>query len=413
MSRITHTELQSALKDAQGAAAYARMKAECESAVVEWRWANCIMEPYNPHDRIVMGWRAQKWLKQPDKDGFIHGLDEQQRIRVVRSKPPTSKDSKTDETFVVEAPGGAWWFSYTGDCKTAPIEISWIETDGDRWLRKLAIDYNCVREHLLHWEAGQLVRQEDRNWSGVNTQDVPKALQAQFSKQGNTTTDYEYSEDGNLQSAIEKIFSGTDPEPAFTTTKYLRLPEGVTLKTLLADAEEILVREIPPAIQKLKLSQPVYAMLLKFTGVDTDVTGYPPPLLLPTAALREKIFQDKTPAEALYFCWSIADLVGFDGVSSTACEHTELDEKLQTIFQLTINKSSSSYAQVRKMYQRVCARLNALDWSQIMPTTDDFIIFPADDHGEMDPKKDLLASVPHDKLTLLMERKRIWKMKLK
>ena len=239
-------------------------------------------------------------------------------------------------------------------------------------------------------------------------------MRAKFSKDENTTAfEYEYSEDGTLQRATEKYYRGTDPEPAFTTTKYLRLPEGVTLKTLLADAEEILVREIPPAIQKLKLSQPVYALLLKFTGVDTDVTGYPPPLLLPTAAVREKIFQDKTPAEALYFCWSIADLVGFDGVSSTACEHTELDEKLQTIFQLTINKSSSSYAQVRKMYQRVCARLNALDWSHIMPTTDDFIIFPTDDHGEMDPKKDLLASVPHDKLTLLMERKRIWKMKLK
>lgn len=108
MSRITHTELQTALKDSQGPDAYARMKAECESAVVEWRWANCIMEPFNPHDRIVMGWRAQKWLKQPDKDGFIHGLDEQKRIRVVRSKPPTAKDSGTDEIFVAAAPGGGW-----------------------------------------------------------------------------------------------------------------------------------------------------------------------------------------------------------------------------------------------------------------------------------------------------------------
>jgi hypothetical protein len=65
------------------------------------------------------------------------------------------------------------------------------------------------------------------------------------------------------------------------------------------------------------------------------------------------------------------------------------------------------------MFQRVCARLNALDWKGILKTTDDFVVFPFDTHGEMDRTMDVKASVPVEKLRVLMERGRIGRMKLR
>ena len=64
------------------------------------------------------------------------------------------------------------------------------------------------------------------------------------------------------------------------------------------------------------------------------------------------------------------------------------------------------------MFQRVCARLNALDWKGILRTTDDFVVFPFDTHGEMDGTTDVKASVPAEKLRGLMNRGRIWRMRL-
>jgi hypothetical protein len=56
------------------------------------------------------------------------------------------------------------------------------------------------------------------------------------------------------------------------------------------------------------------------------------------------------------------------------------------------------------MFQRVCVRLNALDWAGILNTTDDFIVIPFDSHCELDPNVDLKASVPRAKLQLLTDR---------
>jgi hypothetical protein len=78
-----------------------------------------------------------------------------------------------------------------------------------------------------------------------------------------------------------------------------------------------------------------------------------------------------------------------------------------------VQASPTNYGPVRKMFQRVCARLNALNWKGILKTTDDFVVIPFDTHGEFDMKSDMKACVPAERLRLLMDRGFIGRMKLK
>lgn len=93
-------------------------------------------------------------------------------------------------------------------------------------------------------------------------------------------------------------------------------------------------------------------------------------------------------------------------------ENAELDQKLKLIFQLTIQTPNSNYGPVRKMFQRVCAHLNAIDWSPILKTTDDFVVLPVDDHGEMELLKDVVACIPHATIQKLVERRFLPRIRL-
>jgi len=175
----------------------------------------------------------------------------------------------------------------------------------------------------------------------------------------------------------------------------------------------MLVAEVPKTIRAAKVRETVYALLLQFTGVDTDPGGFAPPLVLPTEGLRQRLLQEHSK-DAAYYLWAVAEWQTDPGAVTIACSNPTLDEKLHLIFQVTIvQPSPSNYGPVRKMFQRVCARLNALDWHGIVQTTDDFVVFPFDPHGEMDQNADLKASVSVDKLRLLMDRGRLGRMKLK
>ena len=57
----------------------------------------------------------------------------------------------------------------------------------------------------------------------------------------------------------------------------------------------------------------------------------------------------------------------------------------------------------REMIQAVARELNAVDWSMVMPTTDDFVVTATDSSG-LQIYDDLEASVPAEKLQLLRSR---------
>ncbi|HEY7315557.1 MAG TPA: hypothetical protein VH643_39880 [Gemmataceae bacterium] len=310
--------------------------------------------------------------------------------------------------------GGFWCIYFGTGPDKAPLGVKWFEMKDGRWLRSLEIGHNGIHEFALRWEAYRFLGYVWRIWESVSVGKARPSAVAKLREQDadQTVYSYSYAADGELERVTEeRTFADGDRLPI--EVKYQRIPKGADLKSLLQEAEDMLVAEIPKTIRAAKARQTVYGLLVQFTGVDTDPDGFAPPLFLPTEDLRRRLLEQH-PRDATWYLWAVAEWDNDPDVVALACKNSTLDEKLHLIFQLTITQPSrTNYGPVRKMFQRVCARLNALDWKGVLKTTDDFIVVPFDTHGEMDLSADLKASVPAEKLRLLIDRGRIGRMKLK
>jgi hypothetical protein len=389
---------------------YAALKRSCEAAVTEWRWATSLMLPELPHDDIVRGLKPPRWVKKPPRSGSLHGLDGDGRIRCIRSGDRTRPDTEVYEQFLIHEDNGFWCVYFDNSPRKALLALKWYEMEGDRWLRSLQIGHAGVREILLRREADRLVEVIDRSWPEVTTDNPGAAGGLKEADAEQTSYTYSYAADGGLE-RVSAQTAGAASDPPWVQVEYQRVPKGVSLDTLLRQAEDLLVAEIPWAVRAAKVRDVVYALLMQFTGVDTDLGGFAPPLFLPTEALRRRLLAEH-PRDTTWYPWAVPEWENDPGAVRVTIENPALDEKLRLIFQLTI-VPSRGYGPVRKMFQRVCARLNARSWKGILKTTDDFIVIPFDPHEELDARVDLKASVPAEKLRLLMDRAYIRKMKLK
>jgi hypothetical protein len=407
MKTVGHKGLIAMLQRFQSRKEYTALKRSCEAAVTEWRWATSLMLPELPHDDVVCGFKPPKWAKKPPRHGSLHGLDDGGVIRCIRSDERTKPDKEVYEQFLIHEGGGFWCIYFGADAKKSLLAVKWFEMQGDRWQRSLEIGPYGVCERVLRWEADRFVQYTDRIWRKVSAGNPRAAARTKLKDNDaeQTVYSYTYAADGEL----DRVTVGPDPEEV----KYQRVPKGANLKSLLQEAEDMLVAEIPRTLRAAKVRETVYSLLLQFTGVDTDLGGFAPPMLLPTENLRRRLLEEHPKDVPSYF-WAAVEWQGDPDVVELACKNPALDEKLHLIFQLTVvQPSPSNYGPVRKMFQRVCARLNALDWNGILKTTDDFIVIPFDPHGEMEPNVDLKASVPAEKLRLLMDRGRLWRFKVK
>jgi hypothetical protein len=395
--------------------AYLALKKSCRDAVVEWRWATSLMLPELPYAKEVSGISPPRWSKKQQRYGSLHGLDAAGRIVAIRGDDLTKPDETVHEQFLIHDGGGFWCVYFDAAPTKRLLGVARFDLRDGRLLRQLNIGAYNVSEITAEWESGRLVRHVHRYWEDVSMQKPQAAARAKFSKHGtqHSVYSYEYAPDGALARVTEAQYSDRDKEPWSRQTKYQRLPAGVTLETLLNEAEEALVAEIPRAVRAAKLRGTFCSLLVHYTGLDTDPGGFAPPLILVPETTRRRLFTEKSKPNALYNLWSIAELESFPDAVKVAIDNPALDEKLNLIFQLTIQGRRSNYAPVRRMFQRVCRRLNERDWKGILKTTDDFVVIPAEPHGEFDVTEDVKASVPPERIRLLMNRGYIERMKLK
>ena len=390
---------------------YAALKKSCAAAVTEWRWATSLMLPELPHDDVVRGMKPPKWVKARPRHGSLHGLDRDGRVRCIRSDDRDRPDRDVYEHFLIHEGNGFWCAFFEASPRKALLALKWYEMEGGRWLRSLQVGHSGAREIVLDWEAGRLLKVLDRSWPGASAGSLGAASAARLKEADaeQTTYTYSYGADGELERVTEQAELG-DGDPPWVQVKYQRVPEGVNLDTLLRQAEDLVVAEVPRAVRAAKVRDVVYGLLMQFTGVDTDLDGYAPPLFLPTEALRRRLAAEH-PRDMAWYPWAVPEWESDPGAGRVTWDSPALDETLHLIFQLTIVRGRG-YGPVRKMFQRACARLNARAWKGILRTTDDFIVVPFDPHGEFDARADLRASVPADRLRLLMDRGYVRRMKL-
>jgi hypothetical protein len=409
MKSVGPKELIAMLQRFQTRKQYAALKKSCEASVTEWRWATSLMLPELPYDDVVRGMKPPRWVKKQPRHGSLHGVSGDGRIRCIRGGDRARPDRDVYEQFLIHEDNGFWCIYFDASPNKALLAVKWYETEGERWLRSLQVSHSGLRECILRWEADRLVRVVDRSWPGASTSNPRAAAKLKEADAEQTTHVYSYAADGELDRVTEQTDLGDFPP--WVRVEYQRVPKGVDLDVLLRQAEDLLVAEIPRAIRAAKAREVVYGLLVQFTGVDTDLGGFAPPLFLPTEALRRRLLAGH-PKDADWYPWAVPEWENDPGAVRVTCHNPTLDEKLHLIFQLTVVQARG-YGPVRKMFQRVCARLNARSWKGILKTTDDFIVIPFDPHGELDARVDLKASVPVEKLRLLMDRGYVRRMKLK
>jgi hypothetical protein len=344
-------------------------------------------------------------LDKKSSDAWLHGLNQEGKIRYARNADRDNPDEKVCEVCFLQQESGFWsiWFD---DSREKRINmVKWIELDHGRWVRLLQIGHYGIQEQKNNWDGDRLVRREQFPSEAPKVSNdkltIPKAVHVR-----RIVDDYSYSADGELERVTE-VDHFSDDHPPTSEVRYQRVPKGVSLTSLLKVAEEVLVSEIPKMVREAKVREPVYALILQYTGTDTDTCFYFPPLFLPTEKLRRRVLPEDGN-DGSYILWAVPEWeTGTDHVALTG-KADAFEKRFQLVFQL-----KKQYSPIRKMFQRVCARLNEFDWKGVLKTTDDFIVIPYDPHMELDLKVDLKACVPVNKLNLLMTRKYIGRMKLK
>ncbi len=177
------------------------------------------------------------------------------------------------------------------------------------------------------------------------------------------------------------------------------------IDALLSKIEKILVAEIPKAVKAAKVKEQVYCLRIWYNGTDMDETAVPSLMLVKESA--RKTFLKKRPKEALYYVWGADEQQDEEYSITIELSNDKLLDHYGVWYEHLCELEDDEELQpFREMTQRVALQLNALDWTTILPVTDDFIVFPADgSHTFCDDLGDMAASVPKPRLKLLQSRK--------
>jgi hypothetical protein len=180
--------------------------------------------------------------------------------------------------------------------------------------------------------------------------------------------------------------------------------DGILLKI-----EALLVSHIPKVVKAAKLREPVYCLRIWYNGTDSLETAVPWLMLVKEST--RKSFIRKHGKKAPYYIWCADEATNDESTNTVQSFNVQIDnEELVKQYGLWYEHlcdldDDEELQPFREMSQRVAAKLNTLDWSAIVPVTDDFVVFPADgSHTFCDDLGDLNASVPEERLNLLRSR---------
>lgn len=167
-------------------------------------------------------------------------------------------------------------------------------------------------------------------------------------------------------------------------------------KAALKQMEDILVAVVPEAVQRARITEPVYCLRIWYNGTDSFEEAVPH-LLLVKDSTRQKFLKEHSDNPILLsdYLWC-ADEATFEGLSDgVSLPDADLLAPYKVWYDYLCDREDDEELQpFREMVQRVSQKLNRLDWKKIIPVTDDFVVFPADgSHTFCDDLGDLQASI--------------------
>lgn len=181
-----------------------------------------------------------------------------------------------------------------------------------------------------------------------------------------------------------------------------------------APLESRLVEAMPALVQGLKITKPIFCLRLYFYDTHAPEKDYGFQIRVLTEPLREQL-RKKSPLAANLadnlWCPQSGAANGTPSAknglyAATMSGNRDITQLCAEIYQRLCQSENQNMPLLRQLARRVCKKLNALNWENITPVTDDFVAFPADGSGFWGDEfeADLVASVPAARVKVLRSR---------
>jgi hypothetical protein len=234
-----------------------------------------------------------------------------------------------------------------------PINVSHARFSGD-----LIVEY-ALRGAYGWWY--EIYRRDDRGRvSAIECVGIDPHIDQ---RPASSVVEVVYGSDGLLEAIRQRWESGEEEE-------LYRRPTETPERVLVAHIVEGLAAAIPPVVASLSRGRRAYCVALEWNE-ETD-HRVPPSIAVGLEEQRRRWLAEYGSA-ARDWIWSLGDFAARsdawldDGELGSACE--ELRLRL---------RQSGRWHVVPRLLAEVTARLRELDWSEIVETTDDFVVFETD-----------------------------------
>jgi YD repeat-containing protein len=254
--------------------------------------------------------------------------------------------------------------------------ITWTYDGDAAEATRVKPDGTWVYTHRWRYDGDRLVSHESRATGGTGREEYTYAeglvvrIETWHDDQLFTTVTIGYGPDGELARIESTAVRGSRPVEVL----YRRPPAGETLATLAATVSDLLTERIPLVVAAAEVDEPAYCVTLSYG----DAASFPQ-IGVGLAADREE-FEPFNPAEFEYFELEWDEQADDELLAATAL----LDQELGL---------AGEQDRIRELLIGVAQRLNGLDWNEILPVTDDFVVCPVDDEGA-DVEENLSAVTP-------------------
>jgi hypothetical protein len=367
--------------------AYNTLKQQAESAVLRWRYSKGELWDFYPTRNDVL---TTEEVANSDQADYAYGYDGKNRVVYIHHY-------RTNRQYNHDASGKLIITETKNICieyflrhRDNTIEISrfqsdrnppilqgvyWARTEGPRIVELESLNERTY-DHLLYFYEGDFLKTEQT-----------------FDEHERLTFECVNEKDGSH--VLYKI----RPDGSRRDLNAPR-PKGLTVKALTETVRKRLLETIPQTVKAAGIKEPVYCVALAYDGEGNDVL---PSSLGIGLESERKQWLEAHGRDAWQFIWNPAEFHNYER-DHIQLDDDELSEASDSLNEILSDRSSTAPAQ--RLVVEVAAELNKLDWSKLIQTTPDFVIYAVDfELGHL--KKNLKKILPPAKLTTLKSAKLI------
>ncbi len=363
---------------------YSSLKFQCEAGVTIWKWATfCRYDP-RPFYYERQRWRPGRLLKTAPSnlDGkYEYGYDASGRILVERQYVGAMGKSQFQyaETFYTykENSVESAHFSYHDSKEPINCERS-TYFDGRIVLCESYAQRGSSRERY-HWEDSKITLIEIECSEFENLSEF-------FDLKSHQRIEPKYNRTGLLEELISYQNLSSDKQPK-SYTLYSRLDSKITFKMLLTLAQEKLIENIIQKVSILNIEESVYCLAISWEP--GQFSSLPPYIGLGLNQERERWLKEQGD-EAKWYLWNPEEFSIYSNLE---------DNELVRICELLNQECGrrERWNNATKLLNEVAKHLAAIDWSDRLQTTSDFVVY-ATDSEQSDFRKNFKFSVPSNLL---------------